>query len=608
MRLGRSRLTIGIGLCWLAIPLASWVPTTSSVRAAEVGAVGRTISDFSLPDFHGQPRSLANLSDSEFVVIAFLGIECPLAKLYAPRLKQLSSEYRDRSVAFLGIDANEQDALTEIAAFAHANGLEFPLLKDRGQQVADLFGAERNPIVYVLDRTRTIRYQGRIDDQYGLGASSGYARPEVKRRDLGTALDELLAGKPVSQPTTPVTGCVIGRRPRVEPTGDVTYSKHIAPLLQNHCASCHRPGEIGPFALLEYDEVVGWAEMIREVLADGRMPPWSANPEVGHFANDPRLSDDEKALISTWIENGCPAGDPRDLPEPRQWVEGWQIAQPDQVVRMPKPHQVAAEGVLPYEYVFIDPGWKEDKWIQAAEVRPGNRAVVHHILAFVITPLSRWRDARGAGAPSALTSFVPGSVPHSYAPGMAVYVPAGSRLMFEIHYTPNGTPQEDQSYLGVVFADPATVERRVDYQGAENRQFTIPAGVADHKLESSYEFKTDQLLLAMSPHMHLRGKSFRFAAHYPDGTTELLLDVPRYDFNWQLRYDLTEPKRMPAGTRLVCEGRFDNSADNLANPDPDAELHFGWQTWDEMMTGFFVSCEAEARTTASAEPAATDNK
>jgi peroxiredoxin len=203
----------------------------------ERSALGRSIVSFSLPDFHGQPRALDDYAKSELLVVGFMGIECPLAKLYAPRLKQLSAEYADRGVAFVGIDSNEQDSLTEIADFAHNSQLEFALFKDRGQVVADQFGATRNPMAFVLDRERKIRYQGRIDDQYGLGASSGYARPEVKRRDLGIAIEELLAGQGVSQPTTPVTGCVIGRKPRVEPTGDVTYTKHIAPLLQNRCVA-----------------------------------------------------------------------------------------------------------------------------------------------------------------------------------------------------------------------------------------------------------------------------------------------------------------------------------------------------------------------------------
>ncbi|MBL9124933.1 MAG: redoxin domain-containing protein [Planctomycetaceae bacterium] len=598
MRRELSRLLVSLAAAGLVGLDATALVATSAAAADAPPAdraslVGSTIEAFALPDVHGQTRALADFAQHDVIVVAFLGTECPLAKLYAPRLQQLSAEYASRGVAFLAIDANDQDTLTEIAAFARSNDLAFPLLKDRDQQVADLFQANRNPIAFVLDRRRQVRYQGRIDDQYGLGASSGYARPQVKRRDLGIALDEVLAGKPVSIPVTPVTGCLIGRRPRVAPTGEVTYARHIARILENRCVSCHRPGEIGPFSLRDYDEVVGWSEMLREVVRDGRMPPWSASPDVGHFSNDPRLTDEEKQLLDRWIDNGCPQGDPADLPEPRQWVEGWQIPEPDQVIRMPKAKKVPAEGVLSYEYVLVDPGWKEDKWIQAAEVRPGNRAVVHHILTFVITPASRWRDPKGAGAPAALTSFVPGSVPHIYRPGMAVYVPAHSRIMFEIHYTPNGKPQEDQSYLGVVFAEPGTVKRRVDYQGAENRNFTIPPRARDHALESVHEFKTDQLLLSLSPHMHLRGKAFSIAAHYPDGTVERLLEVPKYDFNWQLRYDLVEPKRLPAVTKLVCQGRFDNSAENLANPDPDAELHFGWQTWDEMMTGFFVACDAQ---------------
>lgn len=580
----------------------------SPTQAEESRLIGKPVELFSLPDYYGQSRAFDELVGDQVAVVAFLGVECPLAKLYGPRLQQLAEEYAGKGVVFIGIDANEQDSLTKIAAFARQSGIKFPILKDRGQEIADRFGVERNPIVYVLDRQRTIRYHGRIDDQYGLGSSSGYARPQINRRDLGVALDELLAGKEVSEPITSATGCLIGRKPKIEPTGDITYTRHIAGLMQNHCVACHRDGEIGPFALDNYDDVVSWSDMIREVVAEGRMPPWSASPEVGHFVNDPRLSDEQKEQLNTWIKNGCPEGDPQDLPEPRQWVDGWQIGEPDQIIRMPKPHKVPAEGVLNYEYIFAETGWKEDKWIQAAEVRPGNRAVVHHILTFVVSPLSRWKEPMGAGGPAPLTSYVPGSPPHAYEEGMAVFVPAGSRILFEIHYTPAGVEQEDQSYLGVVFADPDKVKRRVYYLGAETRTFTIPARASNHPVHSEYEFTSDQLLLSMSPHMHLRGKAFRYEAHYPNGDIEHLLEVPKYDFNWQLRYELAEPKLMPAGTKLKCVGWFDNSADNLANPDPDATLKFGWQTWDEMMNGFFISADAEELPAKTAAAPASEGK
>ncbi|MBL9123376.1 MAG: redoxin domain-containing protein [Planctomycetaceae bacterium] len=561
--------------------------------------MGRKIDDLQLVDVHGQPRSLAALGEQRLLVVAFMGIECPLAKIYAPRLAQLASEYEGRGVAFVAVDSNDQDALTEMAAFATQHGWQFGFWKDRDQSAADQFGVERNPTVFVLDRERIVRYQGRIDDQYGRGTTSGYARPEINRRDLATALDELLEGKAVSQATTPVGGCLIGRRPRLAPEQErtaageaVTFSQHIAPLLDRHCVACHRPGEIGPFALTDYDEVVGWAEMIREVVGEGRMPPWSANSPFGHFANDTRLSADEKQLITRWLELGCPEGNPADRPPPREWIDGWGIGTPDAVVKMPKPFPVPAEGVVNYQYLFVDTGWEEDKWIQATETRPGNRSVVHHINVGVVPPLGKWKPGSVTG-PTALSSFVPGSQPVVFAPGTAAFIPARSKLLFQIHYTPNGVAQSDQSYVGFRFADPATVKKRAALEVAENRKFAIPPHAVDYDLTSSFEFKKDHLLLSMMPHMHLRGQSFRFEAHYPDGQVETLLDVPRYDFNWQLRYDLAEPKRMPAGTKIVCHGRYDNSRDNPFNPDPEKTVHFGEQTWDEMINGFFTAAPVE---------------
>lgn len=569
--------------------LAATAPVASDAPAP----LGRRIPALTLPDFRGRSHSLEDVADSQLVVVAFLGVDCPLARRYAPRLQELSSEFSGRSVAFLAIDSHEQDSLTEMAAFAQRYGLAFPFLKDLKQATADEFGVERTPTAYILDADRRVRYVGRIDDQFGLGSSSGYAKPTIGRRDLAEALEELLTGRGVSQPSTPVAGCRIGRRRAATGGGEATYTKHIAKLLDEKCVSCHRPGEIGPLSLTDYDDVVGWADMIREVVADGRMPPWSANPDVGEFRNEARLTEVEKRTLDSWIDSGCPRGEPSDLSPPITRTEGWRIATPDQVVRMREPIQIPAEGVVAYRYFYVNPGWKEDRWIQAVEVRPGNRAVVHHILVSIVSPLSHWNLPRGAGGPTQLTSYVPGGDPHAYEPGIAVYAPAGSQILFEIHYTPNGVPQEDQSGLALVFADPSSVRKRVYWDAAENREFAVPARAADHEVQSQFVFPEDRLLLSMSPHMHLRGKSFRFEARYPDGRRELLLDVPRYDFNWQIRYELASPKRMPAGTTLVCTGRFDNSENNPFNPDPDAPLRFGWQSADEMMAGFFISVSAE---------------
>jgi len=449
-----------------------------------------------------------------------------------------------------------------------------------------------------------------VDDQYGLGAGSGYAKSALKQRNLGQALDEILAGKAVSTASTPVTGCIIGRAAKSEPKGDITFSKHIAPIMQNRCQECHRPGQVGPFALIDYDDVASWGAMIKEVVSEGRMPPWSANPEYGHFKNDPRLTDDEKKLLYTWIDNGSPKGNDADLPPARQWTEGWRIPQPDQIVRMEKPFTVPAEGVVDYKNFVVDPGWTEDKWIKAAEALPGNRAVVHHIIVSAIAPggsltdvddapegaengQTAGRGRRRGGARIGVGGYAPGSTVLPQPEGVALYVPAGSKISFQMHYTPNGVEQDDQSYIGVVFADPKDVKKIVHGGGAMNLRFAIPPHADNHEVTSQHVFTSDQLLFRMMPHMHLRGKSFRFEALYPDGKSEILLDVPKYDFNWQITYFPTEPKLMPKGTKLQCTAHFDNSEDNLANPNPDETVKWGPQTWHEMMIGWFGTLSVE---------------
>ncbi|MGD9723992.1 MAG: redoxin domain-containing protein [Pirellulales bacterium] len=566
----------------LSCPLAS---------AADESPIGRKIDNFSLRDYRGKLRSLDEFGSAKLVVVAFVGAECPLARLYAPRLQELQQQFADQQVAFVGVDANRQDSITEVAAYARQHGIEFPLLVDAGNQVADVFGAERTPEVFVLDSERKVRYHGRIDDQYGQGASSGYARPKVNARDLAQALTELLAGKEVSVPLTEAKGCIIGRVPKVDAHGEVTYCNQIARLLQDRCVSCHRPGEIAPFPLEQYDEVVGWADMMREVIGEGRMPPWFADPAHGKFANDARLTDDQKKLFNTWVDNGCPQGDRADLPEPRQWVTGWQIPEPDQVIYMSdEPYTVPAEGVVEYQYFTVDPGWTEDKWVQAAEARPDNRAVVHHIITSIVPPGEG--DGFGRSRGGLLGGYAPGGGVRVSPPGVATFVPAGSKLRFQMHYTPNGSVQKDRSLMGVVFADPKTVHKRMRGGTPMNHAFAIPPGDPHYQVTSEHKFDEDMDLVWLAPHMHLRGSAFRYEAAYPDGQREILLDVPKYDFNWQIRYLLAEPKRMPAGTTIHCTAHFDNSAENLANPDPTATVTWGDQTWEEMMIGWFGSVSA----------------
>ncbi|WP_153557919.1 redoxin domain-containing protein [Roseimaritima sediminicola] len=553
--------------------------------AASPPAIGRSIADFTLDNCYGKPVSTRDYADKPYLVVAFLGTECPLAKLYGRRLSDLHSRYADRGVAVLGIDANKQDSLSEMLAYANRHELNFPFLKDRGNRVADAMGAERTPEVFLLDRQRVVRYHGRIDDQYGVGVS----RDKTVRADLENALDELLAGKEVSVPETEVIGCHIGRVKELAPTGDITYTRHIAPILNAHCVSCHREGEIAPFTLTGYEDILGWEDTILEVIKDRRMPPWSANPAHGRFANDPRLSEKDKELLRKWVENGMPEGDPADLPTPPEFTPGWQIPKPDQIIVMDdEPFTVPAEGVVDYQRFVVDPGWDEDKYIYAAEARPQNRSVVHHILVYVIPPGKRRADLR-----QIIVGYAPGGLPVQLPEGVAIHVAAGSKLLFEMHYTPNGYEQTDLSYAGVCFVDESKVEKHVKGRIAVNTQFQIPPEESDHEVVARYVSRKDEMLLSMTPHMHLRGKSFRYDARYPDGREETLLDVPRYDFNWQLKYILEQPKRLPRGTIIQCTAVFDNSAENLANPDPSRTVGWGDQSWNEMMIGFMDTIPVE---------------
>jgi peroxiredoxin/mono/diheme cytochrome c family protein len=555
--------------------------------AAEPEA-GKRIANFRLNDYQGAAHALDDHGKSKLVVVAFLGTDCPLANRYADRLVELSKEYEPRGVAFLAIDSNKQDSLAELAHFARKHKIDFPLLKDPGNVVADRFGARRTPEVFVLDAGRVVRYRGRIDDQYGVG----YARPAPRQRDLAAALDELLAGKPVSQPVTEPAGCFIGRvEPRV-PHGEVTYSGQVAGILQRRCAGCHRAGGIAPFALTSYREASAWAETVAEVIQDGRMPPWDANPRFGKFANDPSLSAEEKQLLKQWLANGVPEGKPGGLPPKVAPAAGWRLGKPDVVLRMPAPYKVPARGTLAYQYFSVDPGFKEDRWVQASEVRPGNPSVVHHAVIIVQPPgAAAPSDEGGIGDPVAV--FAPGTAPMTFPEGTARLIPAGSKLVFQMHYTPNGSEQTDQTSVGIVFADPARVRRAMRAGMAINTRFRIPAREADYQASADYRFGQDAILYALYPHMHLRGKAFRFEAVYPDRRREVLLDVPRYRFDWQDRYVLAEPKRMPEGTVLHCEAHFDNSEGNLSNPNPDRAIGFGVQTWDEMLVGYFDMALAE---------------
>lgn len=559
----------------------------SRVLAAEVEtsvAIGTHIESFELTDFRGRTYRSEEFKEAPAVAIVFLGTQCPLAKLYAARVRELQEQYEAAGVVFLAVDPNVQDSLEMMAAFARKQKLEeIPFLKDPAQQLAAAVGASRTPEVCLLDRQRRLVYRGRIDDQYGIG----YARDAAGKTELKDAIDALLSGGAIAVAESAAEGCLIGRRRPQSSESSVTYARQIARIVQNRCLSCHRDGEIGPMDFSRYEDVAAWGEMMLEVIEDGRMPPWHADPHYGEFANDRRMPAEEQELFAQWVRSGTPLGDPSELPEAPLFTSGWQLSrEPDVIIPVtPEPVKVPAKGTVQYQYFRYTLDFEEDKWIQAAEIKPGNRAVVHHILVF-----DRPKGTQGGiqGQRSFLVGYVPGTRYEPFPEGMAKRLPAGSELVFQVHYTPIGTEQLDQSQLGLVFADPRELTHEIQTSSIFDARFRIPPGAAAHPVSAQLERPLSECqLVALSPHMHVRGKSFRYTAIFPSGERQVLLDVPQYDFNWQTEYKLKDWLTLPEGTQLLGEATFDNSDKNLNNPDPTQWVRFGEQTWEEMMIGYF---------------------
>lgn len=384
-----------------------------------------------------------------------------------------------------------------------------------------------------------------------------------------------------------------------------TFYKDILPILQDHCQSCHRAGEIAPMPLVTFQQTKPWAAALSHAVQSTMMPPWFADPRYGKFVNDPSLTQQQIAAISAWAGADAPAGDPHDAPPPRRWTEGWNISQPDLVLKMPQPIKIPAEGEVEYTYEIVPTHFTEDRWVQMSEFRPGSPAHVHHAVVYIRPPDSKWLRHAPVGEPftaSTLTDpeekrqahettsdlllvYAPGSSPDQWPDGMAKFIPAGSDLVFQMHYTTNGTAAEDQTCIGMVFSKTAPKQRVITLQ-LNDHALLIPPGADDFRVEVQGTLPNDAMLLSLFPHMHLRGKRFEYDLIHDDGTVEPLLRV-NYHFHWQLSYKLAEPRLLKAGTRLRAVAWYDNSKNNPHNPDPTKTVTWGDQTYDEMMVGFF---------------------
>jgi hypothetical protein len=435
--------------------------------------------------------------------------------------------------------------------------------------------------------------------------------------------------------TASLAGSAAPQTARAANDSAITFTRDVAPIVFARCASCHRPGEVAPMPLLSYREVRPWASAIKQKVSTREMPPWGADRQHGTFRNDLSLTQAEIDMLVKWVDGGAREGDPSALPPLPRFSDGWQIGTPDVVFEMPAEYTVAPSGEIPYQYFEVPTNFTEDRWMQAGEVRAGDRAHVHHVIVYVREPqpsrrpnvvsvraipsavqvppaprrvappvpagTSRPQTTRAPGGGDAmLVNWAVGEDAPIHMPGTAKRIPAGSTLVFQVHYTTNGTPGLDRSKVGLIFAKEPP-QREVRTGVIANAAFAIPPGAADHQVEAEATFSEDVKIWSMHPHMHLRGKDMTYTAVYPDGRREIILRVPKYNFGWQTDYWPKEPLVLPRGSKIHVSAHFDNSAANRANPDAAATVRWGDQTWEEMMIGFFTyTVEGTSPTTASA--------
>jgi peroxiredoxin len=572
--------------------------------------LGRTIADFTLPDASGKPLALSDFNGRKAIVVVFLSFECPMSTNYAPVLADLADAYGNRGVAFLGVCCQQDADAAQVAQLAQDFKIPFPVRKDPHHVAAEALEATVTPEVFVLDSQRILRYRGRIDNTY---AARLQKNVRTTRHDLRQALEELLAGKPVSTPSTPPIGCPIHSAQAAPATGTITFYRHVLPILQNHCQQCHRPGEVAPFALMTYKQAVNWAGDIKTYTQNRQMPPWKP-VEGGPFHGERKLTDQEIATLAAWVEGGTPAGHPDEAPPPRHFGNGWQLGPPDLVLTMPDDFYLGPTGPDLYRYFVLPTNLPEDKYVTALEVRPGNRRIVHHAVLFAdskhwgrrLEEAEQKRSralAAGDHGPgytwgmgvSVLPGFLPQGGLGGWAPGMVYrhfpagngyYLPRGADVIFQLHYFRSGRVEKDRTSVGLYFSKNPKAKHM---QGlAIPAQFmSIPAGAERYRVEGHICLKQDCQVHVVAPHMHLIGREITMTMRPPNGPARTLLVVKAWDFNWQEEYFLREPIRVKAGTRFDVEGIFDNSARNPRNPfQPPQTVLFGLETTNEMCVGF----------------------
>lgn len=602
MRTGILSLVVAGQLLSGGIAVEPLQEAARPLAAGEAG-IGRMVGELEAVDAGGGMWRLSeSVRKSRVVVVAFTSPTCPLSAKQLPALAALEKEFSGGGVEFVYVNPVASDPEAAVAESRRVHGLAGRYVRDAGLKVAAALGAASTTEVFVIDAARTLTYRGAVDDQHGIG----FVREEAGNRWLRDAVRETLAGRRPRIGATTAPGCVLELPQKREVAAtEVTWHGRVSRLMQVHCQECHRDGGIGPFPLVTMEDMVSHAGMVRKVVTKGLMPPWFAarGDGGGHspFVNDRSLPETDRADLLAWLDGGRPAGDVREAPLPRQWADAeWMIGPPEVVYEIPREVEVKATGKMGYVYQVVETGLTEDRWVQALEVLPSARAQVHHVLVFVMAADADRR--RVAGGDNFFAAYVPGSSSMIYPEGYAKKLPKGSKLLFQLHYTPTGVATVDRTRLGLRFAS-AQPRHEVLVAAAKNVTFAIPPGAAEHVERAVLPVPFEADVLAFMPHMHVRGKSFRYELAESGGGRKVLLDVPRYDFNWQLLYRLAEPLRVKAGSRIEVTAAFDNSSGNPANPDPGRTVRWGEQTDQEMLLGYleYVVASGEAKASA-AEP------
>jgi peroxiredoxin len=558
------------------------------LKPAELG-VGRQMSNATFLCLDGKVRALSDVVGQTALVIVFTSESCPVAKKFSPDVAALQKKFEGKKITWLLVNPFESD---DIASFKKrmtaASGLA-GLVIDSNQILAKTLGARTSTEVFVLDNRRTLLYRGALSDQYGLA----YQLEKPTHTYLESALGSLLKGELPMIQATSAPGCALETAVRFMPEASaLTYHERISRIVMQNCLDCHRTGGVAPFALETMAQVLDHASMIRKVIAEGRMPPWFASPSPStqhRWGNDRTLTESDKRDLLAWLDLKT-EGPKSEAPVPLKTLSSeWFIGKPDIVYELTKPIKIKASGKMPYQHVFVKTTFTEKKWVKAWEVLPTSREVVHHVLIFAIpaaeaNPESLKKKARGGEMGGFFAAYVPGNSYLKYADDLAIGLEPGTVLYFQIHYTPIGTEQEDRTKLGLIFSDKPPVHE-VSVASIVNQKILIPPGEAAHPESAELKVPADVVILGYTPHMHIRGKAFTYEA-VKGNQTNKLLEVPVYDFNWQLSYRYAEPLVVEQGSTLRALAVYDNSAANPANPDPTKTVKWGSQSDDEMMIGY----------------------